>query len=76
MCNKTRMEKGKESCSNSPTLNEDWIKGVLGENVYDKGSYDARIVKNNVEEIIIFNKYLEICYRNDKRATIAFIENR
>ena len=36
----TRMEKGKETCANSPTLNEEWIKKVISETVCENGVYD------------------------------------
>ncbi len=62
----TRIEKGKEACSNSPTLNEEWIKKVLGGMVCRNGIYDERMIKNSVDKISIFNDHLEICCRNNK----------
>lgn len=55
-----RIEKGKEKCTNSPTLNEELIKLTLGETVCGDGSYDEAVVRNRVEKVLIFNQYLEI----------------
>lgn len=42
----TRIEKGKEVCANSPTLNEEWIQKVLGEMVCENNLYNEDIVRN------------------------------
>ncbi|HEY0222652.1 MAG TPA: recombinase family protein [Lactovum miscens] len=59
----TRIEKGKEACANSPTLDEDWIKERLSEMLCD-GSYHERIVRDKVNKIEVFNKYI-IVQNND-----------
>ncbi len=58
-----RIEKGKEVCLNSPTLDEDWIKERLSEMLCD-GPYDERIVRDKVNKIEVFNKYI-IVQKND-----------
>lgn len=70
----TRIEKGKELCANSPTLNEEWIKGILGETVCDD-CYFEEIVRNRVERVIIFNQHIEIIYKDANKISILFIEN-
>jgi site-specific DNA recombinase len=60
----TRIEKGKEVCANSPTLDEEWVKKVMSENVCQTGVYDENIIRNKVDKIQIFDKCLEICWKN------------
>ncbi len=59
----TRVEKGKEACANSPTLDEDWIKERLSEMLCD-GPYHERIVRDKVNKIEVFSKYI-IVQNND-----------
>ncbi|SHE90081.1 site-specific DNA recombinase [Tissierella praeacuta DSM 18095] len=70
----TRIEKGKERCADSPTLNEEWVKEILGDTVCGNGSYDEEIVRNRGEKILIFNEYLEICSKNKDKVRIPFTE--
>ncbi|WP_353681834.1 recombinase family protein [Pelotomaculum sp. PtaB.Bin117] len=56
----TRIEKGKEACSHSPTLCEVWVKNILGKMVYENGAYDENIIRDNVDKILIFDKHIEI----------------
>ncbi|MCR2043773.1 recombinase family protein [Anaerosalibacter massiliensis] len=72
----TRIEKGKDRCADSSTLNEEWIKTVLGETVCENGNYDEEIVRNRVEKILIFNEYLEICCKNDDKISIKLTKNK
>jgi site-specific DNA recombinase len=65
-----RIEKGKEVCFNSPTLNEDWIQKVLGEMVCENDVYNEDTVRNSIEKILIFESYQEICYRNEKKLNV------
>jgi len=68
----TRIEKGKDSCANSPTLDEEWIKRILCETVCENGVYDENIIRGKVDRIQIFNLYTIICYRNKEQAKIFF----
>jgi site-specific DNA recombinase len=72
----TRMEEGRDMCVDSHTLNEESIKGILGEVVCENGSYDELIIRNNVEKIFVFNKCLDIYYRNNERVNIPFTKIR
>ena len=47
----TRIEKGKEACANSPTLNEEKIKKVLSEAICENSVYDEGVIRNNVDKI-------------------------
>lgn len=68
----TRIEKGKEACINSPTLDEEWIKKVLGETVCENGAYDESVIRDKVDIIQIFNSYSIICYSNEESTKIFF----
>lgn len=68
----TRIEKGKEVCSNSPTLDEEWIKKVLSKKVCENDAYDESVIRNKVDRIQVFNSYSIICYKNEEQAKIFF----
>ena len=68
----TRIEKGKEACLHSPTMDEEWIKDVLSEAVCENDVYYEGIVRNKVDKIQIFNLYIMICYKNGEQAKILF----
>lgn len=53
----TRIEKGKNICLNSPTLDEEWIKERLSEMLCD-GHYDERFVRDEVNKVEVYNKYI------------------
>jgi len=67
-----RIEKGKEACPNSPTLDEEWVKKGLGEMACEAGSYDEGVVRNNVDNIQVFDTYIMICFKNDQRIYMAY----
>jgi site-specific DNA recombinase len=48
----TRMDKGREACENSPTIEETWIKEELGKRVCD-GEYVEEKLRQKVSEIIV-----------------------
>lgn len=60
----TRIEKGKEACSHSPTLDEGWLQDTLGMAVCQGGAYDENIIRNEVDKIRIFDDYILICRRD------------
>jgi len=68
----TRIEKGKEACPHSPTLDEGWLQDILGEVVCQNGVYDEGVVRNEVDRMQIFDMYIMICYKNEKQAKIFF----
>ena len=71
-----RIEKGKEECPNSPTLDEGWVQDTLSEAVCQNGVYDESIIRNEVDKIQVFDTYILIfrtdgswnkrLFRNDK----------
>ncbi|MDD2235356.1 MAG: zinc ribbon domain-containing protein [Desulfitobacteriaceae bacterium] len=56
----TRIEKGKETCTNSPTLDEGWVQDVLSKSICRGGAYDESIIRNEVDKIQVFNTYILI----------------
>ena len=62
----TRMEKGKTECKNSPTLNDQYVRDMLGK-VVCNGEYDENVVKDRVKRIDVYDKQLIICYAEKER---------
>ena len=60
----TRIEKGKEACSNSPTLDEGWVKKVLSEMACKGDIYDERVIRNRIDKIRVFKENILICPKN------------
>lgn len=48
----TRIEKGREACKDSVTVEEKWIKKELEKRVC-RGEYDEKVVRNMVEKVLI-----------------------
>ncbi len=68
----TRIEKGKDACPHSPTMDEGWIQDVLAEAVCENGGYDEGIIRNKVARIQIYNLYTMISYKNGEQTKICF----
>ena len=56
----TRIEKGKDACAHSPTLDEGWVQDVLSKAICQGGAYDESIIRNEVDKIQVFNTYILI----------------
>lgn len=56
----TRMEKGRDICSDSPTLKEDLIKKVLLDNICKDGIYDEEMIKDEIDKILVSSGYMEL----------------
>lgn len=56
----TRMEKGKEACRLSPTLQDEQIKRILADALCG-GSYDEKIVRQRVRRIDVYERRVIIC---------------
>ena len=56
----TRIEKGKEACPRSPTLDEGWVQDTLGEAVCQNGVYDEGVIRNEVDKIQVFDAFILI----------------
>jgi site-specific DNA recombinase len=68
----TRIEKGKEACPHSPTLDEGWIRDTLGVAICQNGAYDEGIIRNEVDKIQVFGDYILIFRKDglqDKRSS-------
>ena len=50
----TRIEKGKEACANSLTLDDERAQKVLGEKICVNGVYNEDVVRNRVDRILVF----------------------
>lgn len=50
----TRIEKGKNECALSPTINEEWLKEKLSALICE-GTYDEIVVKNKVDRIEVYD---------------------
>lgn len=60
----TRIEKGKNACSHSPTLDEGWVHDTLSMAICQNGAYDEGIIRNGVDKVQIFDTYILI-FRTD-----------
>ncbi|KJS20679.1 MAG: DNA invertase [Clostridiaceae bacterium BRH_c20a] len=59
----TRIERGKEACPHSPTLDEGWVRDTLGAAICH-GAYNEVIVRNEVDRIRIFDTFILIFRTN------------
>ncbi|NYB73382.1 recombinase family protein [Sedimentibacter hydroxybenzoicus DSM 7310] len=69
----TRIEKGKESCSDSPTIDEKWIQDVLGEKICENDVYVEEFVRNKVNRIFVFSKNLEIHCKDESMFSVNLL---
>ena len=69
----TRMEKGKAECKNSPTLNDQYVREMLGK-VVCNGEYDENVIKDKVKRIDVYEKQLIICYAEKEKYQIYEFE--
>jgi len=53
----TRIEKGKNECDLSPTINEEWLKQKLSALICE-GTYDESVVKNKVDRIEVYDGHI------------------
>lgn len=51
----TRIEKGRKACMESPTIEEEWLKGELGRRVCD-GKYEEKMVRERVEKVKVLKE--------------------
>ena len=72
----TRIEKGKESCSNSPTIDEKWVQNILGEKICENSVYNEEVVRNKVDRIFVFSKNLKIRCKDESMFDVKFLQNK
>lgn len=63
----TRIEKGKEACANSPTLDEGWVHASLEVAICQNGAYDEGIIRNEVDKVQIFDAFIIIIRKNGSK---------
>ena len=68
----TRIEKGREACLNSPTLDEGWILDTLSEAVCENGIYDESVVRDEVDKIKVFDTFILIIKNNGSQKKRLF----
>lgn len=68
----TRIEKGKDSCANSPTLDKEWVQDILGTTLCQNGAYDEGIVRNEVDKMQVFNTFVLIFRKNGLKVKRLF----
>lgn len=68
----TRIEKGKEECANSPTIDDEWVQDVLSEAVCENSIYDEGIIRSKIDKIQIFDTCIMICFKDGQRINIAY----
>jgi len=60
----SRIEKGKEACLHSPTVDEAWVQDVLGKAVCQNGVYDEGIIRKEVDKVRISDTFI-LTFRTD-----------
>ena len=65
----TRIEKGKEACAESPTINEAWIKETLADTLAG-GVYDEVNIRDRVGQISVYQKYIVVKWKNCEESII------
>lgn len=68
----TRMEEGRDRCGDSLTLKEEFIEEVLRETICENVIYDEEIIRNKVDRIPVFNKYMDIYCKNRIKKVFNF----
>lgn len=72
----TRIEKGKDICSCSPTIDEKWVQNVLGEKICENSVYNEDVVINRVNQIFVSSKNLEIRCKNESMFSVKLLQNK
>ena len=60
-----RIEKGKEVCLHSPTLDEGWLQDTLCVAICQNGVYDEGVIRNEVDKIQVFDTFILIYVRTE-----------
>ena len=66
-------KKERRSVKNSPTLNDQYVRDMLGK-VVCNGEYDENVVKDRVKRIDVYEKRLIICYAEKEGYQICEFE--
>lgn len=68
----TRIEKGKEACPHSPTLDEEWVRDILCKSICQNGIYDESIIRNKVDKVQVFDVFILICFNDGSQEKRLF----
>lgn len=68
----TRIEKGKEACPHSPTMDKGWIQDVLGEAVCQSEVYDESSIRSEVDKVQIFDAFILISCNDGSQEKRSF----
>lgn len=69
----TRIEKGKDACPHSPTLDEGWVNDTLGAAICQNGDHDEGMLKNEVDKIQVFDAFIMISCADGSQDKRLFI---
>lgn len=72
----TRIEKGKDICSHSPTLDEKWVQNALGEKICENGIYNEMVVRNKVYRVFVFSNNLKIQCKDESVLSVKLLQNK
>ncbi|MHB8171932.1 MAG: recombinase family protein [Thermincolia bacterium] len=72
----TRIEKGKEACPHSPTLDEGWVQDTLSIALCRNRAYDESVIRNEVDKIQVYDTYILICRKDGAREKKLFQNDR
>jgi len=68
----TRMENGRDKCSDSLTLKEEQIKEVLEDAICEGNIYDEEMVRDSIDKILAFDNYIDVFCKNEDKIRIKF----
>ena len=71
----TRIEKGRQACTNSPTLDEGCVQGILAKSVCFNGIYDENIIRNEIDKIQVIDTFIVIFYKYEMKEKKIFLNN-
>ncbi|MFZ5944218.1 MAG: recombinase family protein [Bacillota bacterium] len=60
----TRIEKGKDACPHSPTLDERWVQNTMSKAVCQNSVYDEGVIRKEVDKIQVFDAFIFIIHKD------------
>lgn len=71
----TRIEKGKEACPHSPTLDEAWVQDTLSKAICQNSAYDESVIRYEVDKIQVFDAYILITRKDGAQDKRPFLDD-
>jgi len=68
----SRIEKGKEACPHSPTLDDGWVQDILSKAICQSGAYDERMIRSEVDKVQIFDTFILISCNDGSQEKRSF----